>query len=66
MKKWEYKIIDSKDVPSGGLLRGRSREAIEGYLNELGGEGWEIVNIDALEMQGRRMAFIGVAKRECR
>ncbi len=66
MTKWQYKIIDSKDVPSGGLLRGKSREAVEAYLNELGSQGWEIVNIDALELQGQRMAFLGVAKRETR
>jgi hypothetical protein len=64
MKKWEYKIIDTKDVPGGGILRGKSRDAIEAYLNELGGQGWEIVNLDALELQGHRLTFLGAAKRE--
>ena len=64
MKKWEYKIIDTKDVPGSGILKGRSRVAIEAYLNELGGQGWEIVNLDALELQGHRLTFLGVAKRE--
>jgi hypothetical protein len=64
MKKWEYKIIDTKDVPGGGILKGKSRAAIEAYLNELGGQGWEIVNLDALELQGHRLTFLGAAKRE--
>ena len=64
MKKWEYKIIDTKDVPGGGILQGKSREAIEDYLNNLGGQGWEIVNLDALEWQGHHLTFLGVAKRD--
>ena len=64
MKKWEYKIIDTKDVPGGGFLKGKSRDAIEAYLNDLGGQGWEIVNLDALEWQGDHLTFLGVARRE--
>ena len=64
MKKWEYRIIDTKDVPGGGILTGKSRDSIEDYLNELGGQGWEIVNLDALEWQGHHLTFLGVAKRE--
>ena len=63
MKKWEYRIVDSKDVPRGGIFKGRSRESLERYLNELGDQGWEIVNIDSLELDGRA-SFVGVAKRE--
>ena len=63
MKKWEYKFLDSKDVPSEGILKGRNREALEAYLNDLGAQGWELVNIDSLELEGRR-EFVGVAKRE--
>jgi hypothetical protein len=63
MKKWEYKIVDSADVPSEGVFKGRSRCALEAYLNQLGAEGWELVNIDALQLEGRR-EFVGVAKRE--
>ena len=64
MKKWEYKIIDTKDVPGGGVFKGKSRDAIETYLNELGAQGWEILNLDALELQGHHLTFLGVAKRE--
>ena len=63
MKKWEYKIIDSKDVSREGIFKGRSREKLEEYLNNLGEEGWEIVKIDSLELDGRT-SFVGVAKRE--
>ena len=63
MKKWEYKIVDSKDVPRAGVLKGKSREAIEAYLNRIGADGWEVVNIDLLELEGRT-DFVGVAKRE--
>lgn len=64
MRKWEYKIIDSKDAESsGGLLRGRSRGDLETYLNQLGAAGWEIINIDVMELEGRT-SFVGVAKRE--
>jgi Domain of unknown function (DUF4177) len=63
MKKWEYKIIDTDDVPGGGMFKGRSRDAIEAHLNQLGEQGWEIVNLDALDFK-RQLAFLGVAKRE--
>ena len=63
MRKWEYKLVDSKDVPSDGMFKGRTRAALETYLNELGAEGWELVNIDSLELEGRT-EFVGVAKRE--
>lgn len=63
MNKWEYKIIDSKDVSREGIFKGRSREKIEKCLNNLGEEGWEIINIDSHELEGRT-SFIGLAKRE--
>ncbi len=63
MRTWEYKIIDSREVPREGAFRGRSREALEEYLNQLGAEGWEVVNIDSLELESRS-SFVGIAKRE--
>jgi hypothetical protein len=63
MRKWEYKLVDSKDVPSDGMFKGRNRVKLEAYLNQLGEEGWELVNIDSLELEGRK-EFVGVAKRE--
>jgi hypothetical protein len=63
MRTWEYRIIDSHDVPGEGMLKGKSREALEAYLNQLGEDGWEVVNIDFNELEGRR-SFVGIAKRE--
>ncbi|MEN9667907.1 MAG: hypothetical protein RLZZ326_4270 [Planctomycetota bacterium] len=62
MRKWEYKIVDSKDVPSDGVFKGRSRDALEAYLNQLGAEGWELVN--TYYAHEGRWDFVGVAKRE--
>lgn len=63
MKKWEYRILDTQEVPGGGLFKGSSRQAVETYLNALGEQGWEVVNFDALEFKNSG-AFRGVAKRE--
>ncbi|RMH63370.1 MAG: DUF4177 domain-containing protein [Calditrichaeota bacterium] len=63
MKKYEYKIIDSKDVSSAGLFKGRKREDLESYLASLGSDGWEIINLDFRELEGR-LEFVGIAKRK--
>ncbi len=64
MRRWEYKIIDTKDVPGGGIFKGKKLADVEDYLNKLGEQGWEIINIDALEQQTHHLSFLGVAKRE--
>ena len=63
MRKFEYKIIDSKDVTKAGLFKGKQRVDVEAYLCTLGEEGWEIINIDFRELESR-FEFSGVAKRE--
>lgn len=63
MKRYEYKMIDTTDVETAGMFKGRTREAIEKYLNELGREGWELVNVDYRELEGTR-EFAGIMKRE--
>jgi len=63
MKKWEYKLVDSLDIEEGDFLAVKSREAVEFHLNELGAQGWEIINLDFVEIEGRT-SFVGVAKRE--
>ncbi len=62
---WEYRLLTSKDVESGGLLRGRGRDEVEAYLNGLGAEGWEIIDIDFVAMEGSigLTTFSGLAKR---
>ncbi|AWB69224.1 hypothetical protein C2869_22240 (plasmid) [Saccharobesus litoralis] len=63
MQQFEYKIIDTRDVESAGLFKGRQREDIEAYLNALGAEGWELVNVDFRELEGG-LEFAGVMKRQ--
>ena len=63
MKKWEYRIIDTKEVPGRGFFKAKDRQTVEAYLNELGEQGWEIVNFDPWD-ETSTMAFRGVAKRE--
>lgn len=36
MLKWEYKLVDSNEVPRQGFLKRKSREVLEAYLNQLG------------------------------
>ena len=63
MKKFEYKIIDTRDVESAGLFKGRKREDVEAYLSSLGALGWELVNVDFRELEGG-LEFAGVMKRD--
>jgi hypothetical protein len=63
MKKFEYKMIDTRDVESAGIFKGRIREDIETYLNSLGADGWELVNVDFRELEGGS-EFAGIMKRE--
>ena len=63
MKQGEYKILDSKDVPGGGVFKGKDRDDVETYLNQLGKDGWKIINLDFRELENR-FDFTGVAKRE--
>jgi hypothetical protein len=63
MTKWEYKIIDSKDISGGGIFKGKDRADVEAYLNGIGKDGWEIISLDFNEL-GNRFDFSGAAKRE--
>lgn len=56
-------MIDTRDVESAGLFKGRKREDIETYLNSLGEQGWELVNVDFRELEGG-MEFAGIMKQE--
>jgi len=47
----------------GSWFKDKPEEAVEGYLNELGADGWEIIHLDWRELE-RRMSFMGIAKRE--
>ncbi|MGC2063179.1 MAG: DUF4177 domain-containing protein [Thermodesulfovibrionales bacterium] len=63
MRTWEYRIVDSSDAAGSTLTGRKGRVALEVYLNQLGAEGWEIVNLDSLDVRGVA-SFVGVAKRE--
>jgi hypothetical protein len=67
MDKWEYKLLDSKRLPEAekGIFK-RTRVSIteaEAYLNKLGEDGWEIIDIDFDFLIHDTGAFAGVAKR---
>lgn len=63
MKKYEYKIVDTRDVESAGLFKGRNRSDVEKYLSLLGAEGWELVNVDFRELEGG-LEFAGIMKKD--
>jgi hypothetical protein len=62
-KKWEYCVVDSHEVPGVNFTDKRNKPDITAYLNRLGQEGWEIINLDMTESQAH-FNFFGVAKRE--
>lgn len=66
MRKWEYKLISTKDLPGGGFLgvKEREREVLEAYLNQLGDDGWELFSIDFTDTLASPSHFQGVARRE--
>jgi len=67
MKKWEYKLLDSKKLPEAekGIFKQSKLTLLEAemYLNRLGEEGWEIIDIDFDFLIHDTGAFVGVAKR---
>ena len=64
LRRWEYKLISTNDVPSGGFLGIKERDALEAYLNQLGTEGWEIVSIDFTDTMQSPSFFQALARRE--
>lgn len=66
MPQWEYKIIASADVQADRGVLGMKdvRNELEAYLNELGRDGWEIVDADFFPNNAQY--FTGLAKRERR
>lgn len=64
MAHWEYKLLSAADVTTEGFGKGRSREALEAYLNSLGDEGWEMVTVDFPDGYENPTRFSACAKRE--
>lgn len=63
MTKWEYRVVDSREVSYFGKLGRITRADVEAYLCIIGKEGWEIVNLKFHHVRGT-YEFNGVAKRE--
>lgn len=63
---WEYKIVNSADAKKRGFLTELTVEDAEKYLNSLGSQGWEIIDLDFQmdpTIPGGPTHFHGVAKR---
>ncbi len=67
MDKWEYLLLDSKKLATaeGGIFTQKkvSLEEAQSYLNSLGNEGWEIIDIDFDFLIHDTGAFVGIEKR---
>ncbi len=63
MKKWEYRIVTSDDVQGSGFFKTVEREAVQAHFNELGEQGWEVVNVQFVEAMGA-FAVRALLKRE--
>ena len=61
-QQWEYRIVHDEDVKQTDLFGRPKRAAVEALLNQLGAEGWELVNIDFSD-DGPKFFFTGVLKR---
>ena len=69
MRKWEYRVVDlieemEKESIETGRMPGRWIRApdIEGVLNKLGAQGWELVNIQFM-LDGEEPIVVGFFKR---
>lgn len=63
MKKWEYRIVTSDDVQGSGFFKTVEREAVQAHLNELGEQGWEVVNAQFSDFAGA-LSLRALLKRE--
>ena len=68
MAKWEYILINSKNLPEAEKSMFKQSkvtlEEAQRYLNKLGDEGWEIIDLDFDFLIHHTGAFVGVAKRQ--
>ena len=64
MRRWEYKLISANDVAGEGGFKGKTREVVESYLNSLGKEGWEVINVDFPDGYENPTRFSAAARRE--
>ena len=64
MKNWEYKIIDSNAYKKPGLMKDFSPKDVEGFLNKLGQQGWEVIEFQCKFKIKQIDTFYGLARRE--
>jgi hypothetical protein len=63
MTKWEYKFLTTADLEKRGfIVKSVEPEQIEGYLNSLGDEGWEVISVDFIDTTAF-IDFRGIARR---
>lgn len=56
-KMYEYRIISSRD------MKKRGPADVEGFLNALGAEGWDLVVMTMNESNGKGASLFGLMKR---
>lgn len=67
-QKWEYKVVTKKT--KGLLKKDEVKEGIAGTLNQLGSEGWELVNVSpfsvtqGIDLGGSTKAYTLFFKRQ--
>ncbi|MBI9072796.1 MAG: DUF4177 domain-containing protein [Melioribacteraceae bacterium] len=65
MSKWEYKVIDSVILKEKKIISStESMESFEIFLNKLGKEGWEIIDLEFEKIGNDVGSFYGLAKRK--
>ena len=56
-KQYQYKVISSHD------LKKKDAPSLEGYLNTLCGQGWDIITLEMKHTERKDVSFLGVMKR---
>jgi hypothetical protein len=57
--RWEYRVLTS----GGTLLRKVPEDWLTEHLNQLGGEGWELVSTFTTSLTGNTNSIVSILKR---
>ncbi|HEX9985563.1 MAG TPA: DUF4177 domain-containing protein [Thermoanaerobaculia bacterium] len=44
-EQWEYEFFSTMDLPEQGWFKRPNRDDVRDYLNKLGQDGWEVINV---------------------